>query len=80
LQPGAYAAGDRLTTADTWLMPLRYTLEALMNFSGRTELLDRHEAIRAYAAVARLDPHLGHIWREMDEGLKVFMGSRAASA
>ena len=34
----------------------------------------------AYAAVARRDPHLGHIWSEMDEGLKVFMASRAASA
>jgi hypothetical protein len=30
--------------------------------------------------VARRDPHLGHVWREMDEGLKVFMASRAAAA
>jgi maleylpyruvate isomerase len=80
LRPGTYAVGDRLTTADVWLAPLRYTLEGLMSFSGRTELLDRHSAVKSYVNVARTDPHLDHIWREMDEGLKVFMASRAASA
>jgi maleylpyruvate isomerase len=77
LAPGAYANGDRLTTADAWLMPVRYSLDGLMNFSGRTNILDRHDAIRAYADVARRDPHLGHVWREMDDGLKAFMASRA---
>jgi glutathione S-transferase len=80
LPPGSYASGDRLSTADAWLMPVRYSLEGLMNFSGRTELLDRHDAVRGYADVARRDPHLGLVWREMDEGLKVFMASRAAAA
>jgi glutathione S-transferase len=80
LPPGTYASGDRLSTADAWLMPVRYSLDGLMNFSGRTELLDRHDAVRGYADVARRDPHLGHVWHEMDEGLKVFMASRAASA
>ena len=77
LAPGAYANGDRLTTADAWLMPVRYSLDGLMNFSGRTNILDRHDAVRAYADVARRDPHLGHVWREMDDGLKAFMASRA---
>jgi maleylpyruvate isomerase len=77
LAPGAYANGDRLTTADAWLMPVRYSLDGLMNFSGRTNILDRHDALRAYADVARRDPHLGHVWREMDDGLKAFMASRA---
>jgi len=27
----------------------------------------------------RGDPHLGHVWREMDDALKVFMASRAAA-
>jgi len=79
LRPGTYAIGDRLTTADAWLAPLRFTLEGLMNFSGRTELLDRHEALNAYTEVVRRDPHLGHVWREMDDGLKAFMASRAAA-
>lgn len=79
LAPGAYANGDRLTTADAWLMPVRYSLDGLMNFSGRTNILDRHDAVRAYADVARRDPHLGHVWREMDDGLKAFMASRTAS-
>ena len=79
LPAGSYAVGDRLTTADAWLMPVRYSLDGLMSFSGRTELLDRHDAVRGYAEVARRDPHLGHVWREMDEGLRVFMASRAAS-
>ncbi|MDB6008034.1 MAG: glutathione S-transferase [Gammaproteobacteria bacterium] len=79
LMPGTYAVGDRLSTADAWLAPLRFTLEGLMNFSGRTELLDRHEAISAYTDVVRRDPHLGHVWREMDDGLKAFMASRATT-
>jgi glutathione S-transferase len=79
LRVGTYASGDRLTTADAWLTPLRYSLDGLMNFSGRTQILDRHDAVRAYADVARRDSHLGHVWREMDDGLKVFMASRAAS-
>jgi maleylpyruvate isomerase len=79
LTPGTYAVGDKLTTADAWLAPLRFTLEGLMNFSGRTELLDRHEAVNSYAEVVRRDPHLGHVWREMDDGLKAFMASRAAA-
>jgi maleylpyruvate isomerase len=77
LAPGAYANGDRLTTADAWLMPVRYSLDGLMNFSGRTNILDRYDALGAYADVARRDPHLGHVWREMDDGLKAFMASRA---
>ena len=80
LVPGTYANGDRLTTADAWLTPLRYSLDGLMNFSGRTQILDRHEAVRTYADVARRDPHLGRVWREMDDGLKAFMASRAAKA
>jgi glutathione S-transferase len=79
LTPGTYAVGDKLTTADAWLAPLRFTLEGLMNFSGRTELLDRHEAVDAYTEVVHRDPHLGHVWREMDDGLKAFMASRAAA-
>jgi glutathione S-transferase len=79
LTPGTYAVGARLTTADAWLAPLRFTLEGLMNFSGLTELLDRHEAVDAYTEVVRRDLHLGHVWREMDDGLKAFMASRAAA-
>jgi glutathione S-transferase len=80
LPQGTYAGGDRLTTADAWLTPLRYTLEGLMSFSGHKQLLDRHEAVKAYAEVARRDPHLGHVWREMEEGLKVYMASREQAA
>jgi glutathione S-transferase len=80
LQPGAYALGSRLTTADVWLAPLRYTLEGLMSFSGRMELLDRYDAVRSYADVTRRDPHLGRVWREMEDGLKAFMASRAAAS
>jgi glutathione S-transferase len=75
-----YAVGNFLTTADLWLTPLRFMLEGLMSFSGRTELLDSHAAIKAYPDVALDDPHLRHIWGEMDEGLKSFMSSRASAA
>ena len=65
-----------LTTADVWLMPLRYTLEGLMSFSGRPEMLDGHDAVMAYADVVHRDPHMGPVWREMEEALKTFMASR----
>jgi glutathione S-transferase len=80
LPQGTYAVGDRLTTADAWLAPLRFTLEGLMSFSGSTNLLDRHEAVKDYAEIARRDPHLGYVWREMDDALKSFMASRAAAS
>ncbi|MDB6088030.1 MAG: glutathione S-transferase [Gammaproteobacteria bacterium] len=80
LQPGDYAHGSRLTTADVWLAPLRYTLEGLMSFSGRTELLDRYDAVRTYSDVVHRDPHLDRIWREMEDGLKAFMASRATAS
>ena len=79
LQPRSYAVGDELTTADVWLAPLRFSLEGLMDFSGRTELLEPYPAVKAYREVARNDPHLGHIWREMEEALEGFLASRATA-
>lgn len=49
-----------------------------MSFSGRKEILDSYEAVKSYAQVAHRDPHLGRVWREMEDGLKAFMASRAA--
>ena len=77
LRPGQYAVGDTLTTADVWLAPLRYTLNGLMSFSGRTDLLNHYDALQAYSDVAQKDAHLGRIWREMEDGLKAYMASRA---
>jgi maleylpyruvate isomerase len=50
-----------------------------MGFSGRTGLLDRYAAIAGYADVAQRDPALGRVWREMADGLKAFMASRAGA-
>src|SRR5258708_35672755 len=79
LHSGSYALGDRLTTADVWLAPVRFALDGLMGFSGRTGLLDRHHAVASYADVAQRDPALGRVWREMADGLKAFMASRAGA-
>jgi glutathione S-transferase len=79
LTPGAYAFGDRLTTADAWLAPLRFTLDGMMTWSGHTDLLDKHPNVQVYADVARRDPHLARVWREMEEALKVFLASLKAS-
>ena len=80
LQPGAYAVGDRLTMADTWLTPLRYMLEGLVSFSGRKEILDeRYPAIHGgYREVVLGDPHAGRAWKEMDQAYHAFIASRAA--
>jgi glutathione S-transferase len=79
LQPGEYAFGNRLTTADAWLTPLRFSLEALMRFWKRPDLLNPYPALTAYADVARKDPHLGRVWSEMEEGYKVDIASQAAA-
>jgi glutathione S-transferase len=79
LQPEGYAFGDRLTTADVWLTPVRFSLNGLMSFSGRTDLLKRYKAVAAYAEAARADGILNRVWDEMAEGLQSFMASRAAA-
>jgi glutathione S-transferase len=80
LVPGRYAFGDRMTTADAWLMPMRYAIGGLMGFAGLPHLIDAYPAIAGYDAVARADPHLGRVWAEMEDGLKAFMTRRAAEA
>ena len=80
LDAGSYAHGHRLSTADVWLTPVRFTLDGLMGFSGRTTLLDRYKSVAAYADVARRDAALGRVWQEMSDGLKAFMEMRAKAA
>jgi glutathione S-transferase len=80
LQPGSYAHGERLTTADVWLTPVRFSLDGLMAFSGRSDLLKRYKSVDAYADIAKGDGILNRIWQEMTEGLNAFMASRAAAA
>jgi glutathione S-transferase len=76
LDAGSYAHGHKLSTADVWLTPVRFALDGLMGFSGRTTLLDRYKSVAAYADVARRDPALGRVWQEMSDGLKAFMEMR----
>ncbi len=80
LPGGNYAVGDRLGTADIWLGPVRFTLDGLMGFAGRHDLLDRHPKVAGYAQVAQRDLVLGRVWQEMADGLKAFMASRQAGA
>ena len=68
----------QITVADVWLTPVRFTLDGLMGFSGRTGLLDRYKSVSAYADVARRDAALGRVWQEMTDGLKAFMAVRVA--
>jgi glutathione S-transferase len=77
LQPGEYAVGNRLTTADLWLAPQHMKLGGLMAWSGRTELLDGYDALSAYRDLAQRDPFLNRVWQEMEEGVQAFMAARA---
>ena len=79
LNPGEYAFPGRLTLADAWLTPLRFSLEGLMRFWHKPELLNEYPALTAYADVARKDPHLGRVWNEMEEGYKADVAARAAA-
>lgn len=78
IDANAYATGGRLTAADVWLTPVRFTLDGLMGFSGRTTLLDDYKAVAGYAKVAQRDPALGRVWQEMTDGLAAMMKSRKA--
>ena len=77
LRPGAFAHGDSVTTADVWLTPVRFTIDGLIGFAKRADLLDHHPAIAAYADVIRRDPALSRVWQEMTDGLKAFYAARA---
>ncbi|HSE73079.1 MAG TPA: glutathione S-transferase family protein [Dongiaceae bacterium] len=77
LRPGALAHGDSVTTADVWLTPVRFTMEGMIGFAKRPDLLDRHPAIAAYADVIQRDPALSRVWQEMGDGLKAFYAARA---
>ncbi|WP_044561631.1 glutathione S-transferase family protein [Azospirillum sp. B4] len=76
---GPFAFGGRVSMADAWLTPVRYTLEGLIRFSGRTHLLDRHPAVAGYARSLRESPALARVWDEMEEGLRAYMAQRAGS-
>jgi glutathione S-transferase len=78
IDANSYATGGRLTAADIWLTPVRFTLDGLMGFSGRTTLLDDYKAVAGYAKVAQRDPALGRVWQEMTDGLAAMMKSRKA--
>lgn len=78
LRPGTYADGKAITIADVWLTPVRFTLEGLMSFARRPDLLDQYTAFAGYVDVAKGDPVLGRVWQEMTDGLRAFMASRAS--
>ena len=80
LEPGSYAFGGRLTTADLWLTPVCFCLEGLMAFARQPDLVARHEAIAGYGKLAQADPVLGRVWREMTDGLVDFMKARGEAA
>lgn len=79
LSPKGYAHGDRLSTADVFLTPLRFSLDGLMGFSGRNGLLDRHPRIAGYGDVVQGDRALSRVWSEMTDGLRSFYEKRASA-
>ena len=78
LRPDAYADGARISTADLWLTPVRFTLDGLIGFAKRPDLLERYPAIAGYTDVITRDAALSRVWREMTDGLKAFHAARAA--
>ncbi len=80
LRPGAYADGARISTADVWLTPVRFTLDGLIGFAKRPDLLDRFPAVAGYTDVITRNPALSRVWQEMTGGLKAFYAARAANA
>lgn len=79
LPKGTYAVGDQLSTADVFLTPMRFTLEAIMGFSRITTLLDKAPNVQGYTEVIQKDKHLSRVMGELQEAAKVFMAQRAAA-
>ncbi|HET6160118.1 MAG TPA: glutathione S-transferase family protein [Dongiaceae bacterium] len=79
LRPGSYAQGDRISTADVWLTPVRFTLDGMIGFAKRPDLLDQHPAVAGYTDVIKRDLALSRVWQEMTDGLKNFYAARAAA-
>jgi glutathione S-transferase len=80
LDAGAFAHGHKLSTADAWLTPVRFTLDGLMRFSGRDTLLDRYRSVARYVDVVQRDAALSRVWQEMADGLAAMMAARAQQA
>ena len=78
LTPASYAQGGRISTADVWLTPIRFSLDGFSAFAARPGLLDRYPRVNGYKDVAQRDPALGRVWSEMTEGLNAFMKRYAA--
>jgi glutathione S-transferase len=74
-----FACGERVTIADVWLTPVRFSLDGLMDFAQRTDLLDGHPHVRRYVAAVQSDGALGRVWQEMVDGLAAFYAGRAAT-
>ena len=79
LRPDAYAQGDRISIADVWLTPVRFTLDGLIGFAKRPDLLERYPALAGYPEVIKRDPALSRVWQEMTDGLKAFYTARQAA-
>jgi glutathione S-transferase len=79
LRPGAYAHGGSVSTADVWLTPVRFTLDGMIGFAKRPDLLERCPAIAGYTDVIKRDPALSRVWQEMTDGLKAFYAARMAA-
>lgn len=73
---GAYAAGDRFTTADCEVTPVSFFLNVVLSGLDRLDFLAGHPRMTAYMASAKRDPVLAKVLGEMAEGLKVFRQAR----
>lgn len=74
-----FVCGEHVTIADVWLTPVRFSLDGLMDFAKRPDLLDTHPHVRRYVTAAQSDGALGRVWQEMVDGLAAFYASREAT-
>lgn len=72
LAEAPFAAGDKPTLADAWLVPIRFIMEPLKKLSANADLLAEYPKFEAYAQNARQHPVFALIWEEMGDGLKAF--------
>jgi len=76
LQPGPWALGADMSTADCALVPVLFFVEMLGGVYGVSGIFDAHEKVSTYWAAAKAQPLSVKILDEIQKGLAEYMASQ----
>ncbi|PHS22475.1 MAG: glutathione S-transferase [Robiginitomaculum sp.] len=76
LQPGPWALGADMSTADCALVPILFFVEMLGGVFGVANVFDAHDKVSAYWATAKSQPLSVKVLDEIQKGLAEYMASQ----